>query len=269
MPSETAALSAVERIRTVALMGPAGGGKTTLFHRLMAMADSPVHRPGTPIGQCRVAGRPWLIVDCQEFLPLPSLDLVVVVCEPSRAGVRAVAPLLADLQARGVAHLLFTNKVDAIFGRLRDTVATLQTQSTRPLVLRQVPVQEKGAVLGHIDLVSARAYGLQPEEPPALYAVPSRPRSANATPAPAIDLATDRDAGLHARVLNDVRVSPDEVFRQMRRKRRNGDLLEVILGCALYGNGIARLWRSMHDTALPSDRRGRPRQDSVPRRMSA
>jgi elongation factor G len=266
MPFDTAALSTAERIRTVALMGPPGGGKTTLFQRLMAMADTQVHRPGMPIGHCRFEGRPWLIVDCQEFLPLPSIDLVVVVCEPTRAGVREVAPLLASLQARGVAHLLFTNKVDAIFGRLRDTVATLQTQSTRPLVLRQVPIQDKGTVLGHVDLVSARAYGLQSEEPPALFAVPTRPCR---TPPPMIDFATDRDAGLHARILNDVRISPDEVTRQMRRKRRNSDVVEVVLGCALFGNGVARLWRSMDDTALPTDRRGAAREGSAPRRMSA
>jgi elongation factor G len=268
MPSEIAALSAVERIRTVALMGPSGGGKTTLFDRLMAAAETPVHRPGMPLGHCRFDGKPWLIVDCQEFLPLPSIDLVIVVCEPSQAGVRAVAPLLASLQARGVAHLLFTNKVDAIFGRLRETVATLQAQSTRPLVLRQVPVQEKGAVLGHIDLVSARAYGFRPEEPPALFAVPSRPRGPQAL-VPTTEPVADRDAGLYARLLNDVRVSPDEIHRQLRRKRRSGDFVEVILGCALHGNGIARLWRSMQEAAIPTDRRCQPRPDGVPRRMSA
>jgi elongation factor G len=261
-----APFAAAERTRMVALLGSALSGKTTLFNRLMSAAEAPLHRPGMAVGHCRFGGKPWMIVDCLEFLPLPSIDVAVVVCEPTRAGARAVAPLLADLQAVGVAHLLFTNKIDTIFGRLRDTVATLQEQSARPLVLREVPVHERGSVLGHVDLVSARAFGYRPDEPPALFAVPSRPRGAETNPP---DGSADRDAGLYARMLNDVRLSPDEIFKQQKRKRRAGDVVEVMLGSALHGNGVDRLWRSLRDTARLADRRAKPREGSVSRRLSA
>lgn len=266
-PEPNAPSSSADRIRTVALLGPARSGKTALFNGLMSSAEVLVHRPGMGVGHCRFGDKTWMIVDCQEYLPLPSIDVAVVVCEPTRAGARAVAPLLAKLQARGIAHLLFTNKIDTIFGRLRDTVATLQAESARPLVLREVPIHEDGSVIGHVDLVSASAFGYRPEEPPALFAVPSRRRRTE--PDPTIAVLPDRDAGLHARILNDVRLSPDEIFKQQKRKRRSNDMVEVTLGSALHGNGVDRLWRSLYDTARLADRRTAPRDGSVSRRLSA
>jgi len=246
MPLEPLMYEPAGRVRTVALLGAPRAGTTLLQQRLMSMSEAPAYSRGGNFGQCRYKGGAWRIVDFPEFRPLAGVDLAVVVCEPAPAQAVAVAPLVADLEARGVTPLLFINKIDNFTGRIRDTIAALQDHVARPLMLRQIPIREHGRVIGYIDAVSARAYRYRPHEPAALFAVPSWSQGLEidevAPPDPA-----DRDAGLDEKILSDVRLTPDEILAKLRRARRSGDCLPVQLGSALHGNGIHRLWQALSD----------------------
>ncbi len=114
--------------RSIALIGPYGSGKSTLFDALMAVAGSPVRRPGDVrargrttelrLGHCTFLGDRWSILDCPgsvEFAfetigALMAVDLAVVVCEPS-----------GDRVSRSAV-------VDEIARKLRDSASYLRQQ---------------------------------------------------------------------------------------------------------------------------------------------
>src|SRR5690625_5676016 len=56
--------------------------------------------------------------------------------------------------------------------RVRELLEAFQTVSSRPLLLRQVPIREGEEVVGFVDLVSERAWRYQPDRPSALIEMP-------------------------------------------------------------------------------------------------
>ena len=55
--------------RTVALIGPYGSGKSTLFDAMLAAAGGPARRGAAPRGATRIAhctylDEPWALIDC-------------------------------------------------------------------------------------------------------------------------------------------------------------------------------------------------------------
>lgn len=260
------------RPRAAALVGPLGCGKTTLFERLLAAAGSPVppvsHR-GVTIGQSRFKGEAWSLVDCSGTLGvgpdaiavLEAVDIAVVVCEPAPERARALAPILAALDARHVPHLLFVNKVDTLSGRVRDTLAALQEFSQRPLVLRQVPICEETGIIGYVDVVSSRAYRYRPGEASVLFSLPARMEAGEIEAREAlVEVLAEQDSALAQKILNDVRLSSDEIFGQLKQDQQSGAIVGVLLGAADREHGVRRLWKALrHDAPDPlmtAERRG-------------
>ena len=185
------AKAAVAGPRSVALIGPYGSGKSTLFEALIAAAGAPLKRPGdirkrvvtteVRLGHCSFLSDRWSILDCPgsvEFAyemegALAAADLAIVVCEPTAGRASSVPLLLKALEEYRVPHLIFVNKIDTLAGSFDDTLAALQTHSKYPLAARQLPIREGDAVTGYIDVVSGRAFryganqGAEPIEIPA------------------------------------------------------------------------------------------------------
>ncbi|HEX4262377.1 MAG TPA: elongation factor G [Acetobacteraceae bacterium] len=253
--------------RAVALVGPYGSGKSTLFEALMLAggaslrrADPRTRTAGTELrlGHCRYLGEEWAILDCPgsiEFAheaeaALTVADIAVVVCEATPARARAVAPVLKALDDRGTPYLLFVNKMDALGdGHVRDTLAALQAHAARPLVLRQVPIREGERVTGYVDVASERAYRYRPGEPSELIQRPSemaeREREAMAA---MMEVLADHDDTLLEKVLEDVKPTSEEIYRQLHKDQAAGALVGVLLGAAERDHGVRRLWKALrHD----------------------
>jgi elongation factor G len=270
------------RPRAVALIGPQGSGKSTLFEALLAAAGSPVRRATDPrdramgtetrLAQCSLQGDAWTLLDCPgsvEFLQdsaaaLAAADLAVLVADPQPARAIAAAPFFRMAEAQSVPMLVFVNRVDTLGEtRARDVLAALQAHSRRPLVLRQVPIRDGEAITGYVDLVSERAYRYRKGEPSELIRLPDsvRPREAEARATLAEALADHDDALLEA-LLEDAVPTPAELYRTLHADLAEGRLDPVMLGAAERGHGVRRLWKALrHDVPDPVDtaaRRGLP-----------
>eukprot|EP01037_Dinobryon_pediforme_P022603 gene22603-23813_t len=174
--------------RCVAILGPHGSGKTTLLEALLertgAISKSGSVSGGTSVGdrskearthrmgvELNVAdagylGDTYTFLDCPgavdfafEMEPvLAAADVAVVVCEADPRKIPALQVVLHQLEELNVPRFVFLNKIDTASGGLRDTLDLLQTASRAPLVLRQIPIWQKGVAVGFIDLASERAF---------------------------------------------------------------------------------------------------------------
>ncbi|MBU6497900.1 MAG: elongation factor G [Rhodospirillales bacterium] len=253
--------------RSVALIGPYGSGKSTLFEALMQTAGAPIRRSdprtrraGTEmrLGHCSYLGDSWSILDCPgsvEFAhatacAIAVVDLAVVVCDPQPARALTVAPFLRALDAARVPHIVFVNRIDTLDGAVRDTLAALQEYSAAPLVLRQVPTRTGGAVTGYVDLVSARAYRYRRGMPSELLSQPAEMRGREEEARAALlEVLADHDDALLEKILDDIAPGTDEIYAQLRRDLAEDRVVEVLLGAAEADHGVRRLWKALrHDT---------------------
>jgi elongation factor G len=259
--------------RSVALVGPYSSGKSTLFEALLEAAGAPVKRPADPrnrpmtteirLGHCAYLGDAWTILDCpgsiefahQTCSALAMVDIAVVVCEPAPAKAAMVAPLLKTLRDESVPHIVFINKIDTLEGSLADTLASLQAYTASPLVLRQVPIFDGPTVTGYVDLVSERAYGYRKGQASELMQIPSAMlEEEQAALGRLVETLADRDDALLEKVLDDVKPTPEELYRDMRKDLVAGAVIEVLVGAADNAHGVRRLWKALrHDTPDPAE----------------
>jgi len=254
--------------RSVVLIGPQGAGKSTLFDALQAAAGGPARRGGPRglgtelrLGHATLAGDAWSLIDCPgsiEFLhdaacALAVADLAVVVTEAAPARAAALGPVFRLLEAQGVPALVFVNKIDQLAGRMRDTLAALQAQTRRTLVLRQVPIREGEAVTGYVDVVSERAYRYRRGAASDRIDLPEgmRAREAEARAA-LLEALADHDDALLEQVLEDLAPAPEEIYRPLHSGEASGTVISVLLGAAEHNNGIQPLWKALrHDVPGP------------------
>ncbi|WP_137125706.1 elongation factor G [Roseomonas sp. HF4] len=261
--------------RAIALIGPQGSGKSSLFEALLTAAGAPPPRRAnesrsrtmgteTRIGHCTMQGEAWALLDCPgsvEFAhetaaALAIADLALLVCEPSPARAPALAPAFRAIERAGLPAMVFLNKADTLGDQhVRDTLAALQAHSRRPLVLRQVPIRENGEVTGYVDLVSERAYRWRRGEPSELIRMPEQvhAREAEARAALAETLA-DHDDALLEKVVEDAVPTPEDLYRPLHADIASGALDPVLFGAAEKRHGVARLWKALrHDAPGPAE----------------
>jgi elongation factor G len=255
--------------RTVALVGPYGSGKSTLFDALLAAAGSPPRRGGERgagelrLAHCTFMDEPWALIDCPGSVEvayaaqsaLAVADLAVLVCEPDPARAPTAAPILRVLDGYGVPFLVFINRVDTLAGRARDAVAALQPFTSRPLVLRQVPIREGEAVVGYVDVVSERAFRYRRGAPSERIELPATMTARNEEArAGLLEVLADHDDALLEKVVEDVPPTAAEIYGRLRIDEAAGTVGGVLLGAADRTWGVRRLWKALrHDAPAAAD----------------
>jgi elongation factor G len=260
--------------RTVALVGPYGGGKTTLLESILATTNAVARKGSIVQGNTVGDGSPeararqmsvevncattqyldesFTFLDCPgsiEFLQdslfaLSGADTAVVVAEPEAAKVQMLKPYMKRLADLGVPHFLFVNKIDKATGSLRELLAMLQEASDKPLLLRQIPIWEGGAVTGFVDLALERAYVYRENAPSEMIEITDKEREKEARFSMLEKLA-DYDEHLMEELLSDVEPPRDEVVADLARELAEGLVVPVLIGSAGADHGIRRLLKAL------------------------
>ncbi len=261
---------------TVALVGPYASGKTTLLESILfstgaiqrkgAVAQKNTVGDGSPEARARQMSvevncastkfmdESYTFLDCPgsiEFLQdtlnvLPGIDAAVVVCEPEAAKIQMLKPYLKRLADLHIPHFLFVNKIDKASGSVRALLEMLQDASETPLLIRQLPIEENGAVTGFVDLALERAFVYREHAPPEMIELKGATQDLEKEERfHMLEKLADYDEHLMEELLSDIEPPRDEVFTDLARELAEGLLVPVLLGSAERDNGIDRLLKAL------------------------
>ena len=272
--------------RVIALVGPAGAGKTSLAEALLFAAGTIDRQggPGATVGDASsearsrggstevnlmrfdYLGQSFGVVDAPGSVGFAAdgaravavADLAIVVVDPDPARAALAAPALRMLDEQGIPHFLFVNRIDQARGRIRDLLTALQSMSVSPLIARQIPIRENDRVTGFVDLALERAFHYEPGKPSRRIEIPEEVavREAEAR-GHMLEQLADHDDALLEQLLLDETPEPATIFADLARETGDNLGVSVLFGSATSGWGIRRLLKALrHETPSP-DQTGR------------
>jgi elongation factor G len=267
--------------RAVAILGPAGTGKTSLAEALL-FASGAISRQGsveagTSVGDASPEARArrgstginlmhfGYLGDHFALIDLPggagfaadglgalaSADLAIVVIDPDPARALLAEPALRRLDALGLPHVIFINKIEqARAGAVRELIATLQPMSREPLALRQIPIREGDSVTGYVDIALERAYRYRLGAESERVEIPADLAEREAADRTRLlETLADFDDGLMEALLMDEQPARETVMADLAVDTAENKLVPVILGSALTGGGVYRLLKLLRHEA--------------------
>ncbi len=267
--------------RVIALVGPAGTGKTTLAEALLYSSGAIGRQGSVDAGSSVGDGSPeararggsteinlmhfayledhFALVDvpggsgfsADGAAALCGADMALVVIDPSPDRAGLAEPTLRQLDELGVPHAIFINKIEtARAGAIRELIAELQPMSREPLALRQIPIREGDQVAGYVDLALERAYPCRPGRESERVDIPAdlmeREREDRARLLET--LANFVDALLEALLMDE---TPDTglIMADLANDTAAIKVVPVILGSAQSDGGVHRLLKLLrHET---------------------
>ncbi|MDA1090034.1 MAG: elongation factor G [Proteobacteria bacterium] len=262
--------------RVATIVGPYLCGKTALFESILTLTgaigrkgsskDGYAVGDGTPeavkrqmstevnIASTEYLGESWTFLDCPgsvEMLqePINALmvaDTAVVVCEADPSRALTVAPVLKFLDENDIPHILFINKMDTAIAGVKEALEALQVHSKRPLVLREIPIRENDKIIGHVDLVSERAFEWSPGKPSELIEIPGPIQNSEAEArTELLESLADFDDALLESLLEDVIPSSEEIYNSLTNDLQRSFIVPVFIGSAEQDNGVRRLLKAL------------------------
>lgn len=273
--------------RAIALVGPGGAGKTSLAEALLFAAGA-VDRQGSvdagttvgdssPEARARAGsteinlsgfdfmGDRFAVIDspgsvgfsADGVLAVAAADLAVVVVDPDSDRAILAEPALRQLEALGVPHLIFVNKIDQARGSIQTLLEALQPMSSSPLVARQIPIRAKEAggekITGFVDLGLERAFRYVPGKPSEQIDIPADLADREAADRfHMLEQLADHDDQLLEQLLMDETPDRATIFADLARETRENLVVPVLFGSALNGFGVRRLMKALrHDAPAP------------------
>src|SRR3954462_1069125 len=266
--------------RVIALVGPAGAGKTSLAEAMLFAAGTTDRlgstANGSSIGDSSPESRQrggstelnlynfdylgdqFAILDCPGSIgfaadgirALAIADVAIVVVDPDPARAPLAAPALRALDELGIPHLIFVNRIDQAHGRVRDLLAALQPMSVSPLIARQIPIWDGEKVSGFVDLALERALkyraGAESERIEIPVDLQSREIEARTH---MLEQLADHDDELLEQLLMDETPAREKVLQDLARETGESLGVSVLFGSAISSWGVRRLLKAMRHEA--------------------
>ncbi|HXG99415.1 MAG TPA: elongation factor G [Sphingomicrobium sp.] len=270
--------------RVIALVGPAGAGKTDLAEAMLFASDA-IQRQGSTghsssVGDSSAEARArggstelnlmhfdfrgdrFALIDAPGSIGFAAdaargiavADLAIVVVDPDPARAALAAPALRMLDEQGIPHLIFVNRIDQAHGRIRDLLSALQPLSVSPLIARQIPIREGEKITGFVDLALERAFHYVPGKPSTIMPIPDElaEREVEAR-THLLEQLADHDDKLLEQLLMDQSPAPGAIFADLARETSDSLSVSVLFGSATNGWGIRRLLKALrHEAPAPS-----------------
>jgi elongation factor G len=266
--------------RCIALVGPYLSGKTTLLEAILfrtgaiarqgkiseksTVGDAAPEARGHGMSVELNAATTTFLADTYTFLDCPGsiefnqdqraalagCDAAIVVCEADDKKAPALQLILKQLDELSVPRILFINKIDKTDSSPRDVLAWLQPASSKPLILRQLPIWKGSLITGYVDLALERAFIYREhaesqviDMPADLTALEKAERFAM------LEKLADHDDELMEQLLTDMEPPRDRVFQDLSRELAEGLITPVLFGSAEHGNGVSRLLKALRHEA--------------------
>src|SRR5690348_16452275 len=269
--------------RVIALVGPAGAGKTSLAEAMLFAAGATDRlgstANGSSIGDSSPEARQrggstelnlynfdylgdqFALIDCPGSVgfaadgakALAIADVAIVVVDPDPARAPLAAPALRALDELGIPHLIFVTRIDQAHGRVRDLLSALQPMSVSPLIARQIPIREGERISGFVDLALEYAFRYRPGEESERIDIPAdlQDREHEARTQMLEQLA-DHDDELLEQLLMDQQPPREKVLQDLARETGESLGVSVLFGSASSSWGVRRLLKAMRHEAPPS-----------------
>jgi len=266
--------------RVIALVGPAGAGKTSLAEAMLFAAGATDRLGSTANGSSigdsspesrqrggsteinlynfEYLGDQFAIVDVPGSIgfaadgarALAIADVAIVIVDPDPARAPLAAPALRALDELGIPHLIFVNRIDHAHGRVRDLLSALQPMSVSPIIARQIPIWDGEKVSGFVDLALERAFKYRAGQSSERIEIPSelQEREIEARTHMLEQLA-DHDDELLEQLLMDETPTPQKIFADLARETGESLGVSVLFGSASSSWGVRRLLKALRHEA--------------------
>jgi elongation factor G len=270
--------------RLVAIVGPGGAGKTSLAESLLfacrAISRQGSVAAGNTVGDASPEARArggsteinlfnleflgdrFALIDCpgsvgfsaDGALGIAAADIAVVVVDPEPGRAHLAEPVLRQLDALGIPHAIFVNKIDAARGNIQDILEGLQPMSAAPLIARQIPIREGHGIAGFVDLALERAFHYRAGKPSERMEIPAELAAVEKEARfHMLEQLSDHDDQLLEQLLMDETPDLQTVLADLARETRENWGVPVLFGSALNGWGVRRLLKALRHEAPPPE----------------
>ena len=270
--------------RTIALVGPGGAGKTSLAEALL-FASGAIGRQGSvadgsSVGDASPEARArggstelnlmhldylddrYALIDApgsvgfaaDGALGTAAADLALVVVDPDPDRALLAEPTLRQLEAHGIPHMIFVNKIDQARGSIQTLLESLQPMSASPLIARWIPIRDGERIAGFVDIALERAYYYRPGKPSEQKEIPPDLADREALErSHMLEQLADHDDALLEQLLMDEVPDRQTVFQDLAKETGAAQIVPVLFGSALNGFGVRRLLKALrHEVPDPS-----------------